>query len=234
MTTTTIERAVPFPESAAATVRKWANFFLYQPAIDALDLVKDMIGHPDNVQRAVAAWEASIRHMSDSKETVSSAQSDVQTYWSGGAATGFGTYVGGVKDAATTNVAVMQAAAKETATLYGTLIAMYKTCVNYILDCAKALSNFVGSALGDWKTYVGALAESTGVGAPAGFVLQAKHFTDLLSSMVDNIKNVIDNAMDQHSDQIKALDNISISVTSMAAPGKPGEGYTDPHAWTPL
>ncbi|MFB4301411.1 WXG100 family type VII secretion target [Actinomadura sp. NTSP31] len=229
---TTIQEAVPFPEGAAATVRKWADFFFYQPAIDTLDLVKDMIGHPDNVQRAVSAWEASAKHMQDSSRSVATARGDVDTYWTGGAAMGFADYVTEVDKKVTANVTALQTAAKETATLYSTLINMYKSCVNYILDCAKALSNFIGGALGDWKTYLGGLAEATGVGAPAGFALQASHFTGLLSSMVDNVKNVIDNAMDAHSDQIKALNNVSATVVAIAPPGNSSVGLKDPKAWT--
>lgn len=228
---TTIQDAVPFPKDAAATVRKWADFFFYQPAIDTLDLVKDMMGHPDNVQRAVSAWETSVEHMRDSSGSVATAREEVDTYWTGGAATGFAGFVADVEKTITANKTALQTAAKETAALYSTLINMYKSCVNFILDCAKALSDFVGGALGDWKTYVGGLAEATGVAAPAGFALQASHFTGLLSDMVDSVKNVIDNAMDAHSDQMKALNNVSATVVAIAPPGKPSEGLRDPEAW---
>ena len=231
---TTIQDAVPFPEDAAATVRKWANLFFYQPAIDTLDLVKDMIGHPDNVQRAVTAWETAATHMQESSRSIISSKAEVDGYWAGGAATAFATHITDAKKRAEDNASALQTAAKDTATLYSTLINMYKTCVNFILDCAKALSNFAGGALGDWKSYLGAAFEATGVGAPAGFALQASHFTGLLSDMVDNVKNVIDNAMDAHVEQVKALNNVSATVKSVSPPGEPGGSIRDPEAWTRL
>lgn len=230
---TTIEKAVPFPKDAAGTVRHWANFFFFQPALDALDLVEDLMGHPEKVQQAVDSWERAASAMNASLKTAQTASSEIVTSWTGPAALGFGIYITDVKTKIPVNVTALQTATQATATLYSTIIATYKTCINFIIDCAKDLSTFVADGLSDWKSWVAGLSAPS-TGGTSVFVFASKHVTALLSSFVDNVKKAIDDSLDQHAEQVKALNGVSGAVTSIDAPGAPSERIKDSDSWKPL
>ncbi|MFC5187275.1 hypothetical protein [Actinomadura harenae] len=231
---TILEKAAPFPKDAAATVRHWADFFAYQPALDMLDLVEDMVGHPENVQRVVGSWERAAGAMSASLRHAQSAHYEIASSWTGPASLGFTAYIADVKTRVPANVTAMQTAIQATSSLYTTIIGAYKTCVNFITACANNLTNFVGSALSDWKSYLAGLTAATGVGTPAAFALEAKHFSGLLADFVEQVKSVIDDSLDQHAEQVKALNGVGGAVVSIDAPGAPSERIKDSDSWKPL
>ncbi|MDL4817679.1 hypothetical protein [Actinomadura opuntiae] len=228
---TTLEEPAPFPHDDAATVRKAAEITNHHQALDALDMVRDMIGHPNNIQRAVTEWENAIRSMSDSFEGVSRAHSQLQTRWTGGAANGFNPYALDAKTTITNNVTSLQGVLDATTQMYSAVIDAYKNGITFISKCAQSLLDFGGGLLGDWKAVLAVAAAGATDGASLALVI--KHFTSLLSEFADNVTNLINAAIDANKSYSVALNAALKNINGIRALPRPTEGMLDLHAWTP-
>ncbi|MEU6748926.1 hypothetical protein ABZ914_22125 [Spirillospora sp. NPDC046719] len=228
---TTLDEPAPFPHSDAATVRKAAEITNHRKALDALDMVRDMVGHPGNIQRAVTEWENAIRSMSASFEGMSRAQSQVQSRWTGGAANGFNTYAIDAKTKITNNVAYLQGALDATSQMYSAVLDAYRDGITFISKCAQSLLDFGGGLLSDWKAVLAVAAAGPTDGASLALVLS--HFTSLLSEFADNVTNLIISAIEANKSYMKALSVALANINGIAPPPKPADGLLELHAWKP-
>ncbi|MBO2458528.1 hypothetical protein [Actinomadura violacea] len=229
---TTLDEPAPFPHHDASTVRKAAEITNHHKALGALDMVRDMIGHPNNIQRAVTEWEKAIRSMSESFEGVSRAHSQVHARWTGGAANGFNYYALDVKTTITGNVTALQGVLDATSQMYSAVIEAYKEGITFISKCAQSLLDFGGGLFSDWKAVLAVAAAGPTDGASLALVLS--HFTSLLSEFADNITNLVNAAIDESKNYTNALSAALKNINSVRPLPLPTDGVLDLHAWTPL
>ncbi|MEU9018288.1 hypothetical protein [Actinomadura sp. NPDC048394] len=228
---TTLDQPAPFPHHDAATVQKAAKITNHHKALDALNMVRNMIGHPGNIQRAVTEWENAIRSMSDSYEGISRAHSQVQARWAGGAAGGFNSYATDVKGTITGNVIALQGALDATSQMYSAVIDAYKDGITFISKCAQSLLDFGGGLLSDWKVVLEVAMAGPTDGASLALVMN--HFTSLLSEFADNITNLINAAIEANKGYTNALSVAVRNINAIRPLPKPTDGLLDLHAWKP-
>lgn len=224
---------VPFPEGDAKKVKWAAGVFNYDAAAKAVDFVRDMIGHPQHVQRAVNSWVEAARTMQVSVNEVATAQSEVAPQWVGGAALAFSTYATNVQTRITANVTALTTAANNTVKLYEVLIDSYVDCIEFITDCAKAIFGLGGDVLSDVKLWVAGGAAATGVGAPAGLSIAAGHVVKALTDMTEAISKALQEALNRMKEQTSALASIRSSLATVAPPPGLSDRLRDPAAWKP-
>ncbi|MDL4772601.1 hypothetical protein [Actinomadura xylanilytica] len=227
----TLEAPVPFPEKNASIVRKAARLTLHNDALDALDLVRDMIGHPNNVQRAVDSWGEAVRVMNESYENISRAHSQVLAQWSGGASASFSTFAGDAKLAVSSNVAAFQGAITATNQMYLAVIAAYKTATRFITNCAQDILNLGGGLLGDWKAVLAVAAAGPTDGASLALIMN--HFTDLLSSFAGHVNDLIDGAVDITAGYNSALGEVVKNINAIKPVPGPVPAMADLNIWKP-
>ncbi|HEU5027541.1 MAG TPA: hypothetical protein VFV01_21660 [Spirillospora sp.] len=212
-------------------MKKAAELTNHHKALDALDIVRDMIGHPNNIQRAVTEWENAIRSMSASFEGISRTQSQVHARWTGGAAEGFNSYALDVKTTITGNVTALQGVLDATSQMYAAVIEAYQDGITFISECAQSLLDFGGGLLGDWKAVLAVAAAGPTDGASLALIMN--HFTSLLSDFAENITNLINSAIDATKKYSMALSHAMSSINSIKPLPKPTDGVLDMQAWTP-
>ncbi|MFB4299324.1 WXG100 family type VII secretion target [Actinomadura sp. NTSP31] len=228
---TTLEQPAPFPHDDAATVEKAAKITNHHKALNALNMVQDMIGHPGNIQRAVTEWENAIRSMNGSYEGISRAHSQVQARWDGGAARGFNSYAIDVKATITSNITALQGALDATSQMYSAVIDAYKDGITFISKCAQSLLDFGGGLLSDWKVVAEVFLAGPTDGVSLALVLS--HFTSLLSEFADNVTNLINAAIEANKGYTNALSVALKNINGIRPLPRPTDGLLDLHAWKP-
>ncbi|QFG21670.1 hypothetical protein [Actinomadura sp. WMMB 499] len=227
---TTIEQPVPFPEDDANVIEKFAKLTLQRPAQEALDLVRDMLGNPGHVQRAIRTWELAIQHMSSSFNAVSRGHSQAVTRWSGGSAENFISYVRDCKTIISDNVNAFQAISKAVNELYSGIMEAYKKAVVFVSECAQNLLNLAG-AVTDWKGIVGIAGAGATGGASLGLVME--HYVQFLEEFVANITDLMASVIDISSKYTVALGDFMGQVKAVSPVPGPTRGVLDLGEWKP-
>ncbi|GGV26625.1 hypothetical protein GCM10010182_56720 [Actinomadura cremea] len=226
---TTSAQPVPFPEDDANIIEKFADLTLYAPAREALELVRNMLGNPGNVQRAIRTWEDCIGNMSSSFNAISQTHSQVTTSWQGGAAANFETYARDVKKIITGNVNGLQNMAKATSDMYSAILDAYKEAVTFLSECAQNLINFSG-AITDWKSIAGVAAAGPTGGVSMSLVMG--HFVDLLERFVGDITDLYRATIDTVSAYASAVSEFMREVKDVSPPPGPVKGILELGAWS--
>lgn len=154
-----------WPEEAARTVVEWATKAGQFAVATAIDKIRDFLGHPEKVLALATTWspEAS-RFISDAKEGISSARTDLEVYWEGQAFTAFKTYLDGVDKAIDTTYKIMTDMSDHMLAMRKTITETYKAAIEFIGNCAVAIYSAAGSAVQDiknlWGGVCGAILEA--------------------------------------------------------------------------
>lgn len=216
-----------YPEHDAQTVKRFAHMVFYEPAIEAVDLVKQMLGHPGNVQRSVRAWEAATSKMSNSLNHVSTGHSEVTSHWDGAAFRAFNVYVTDTKARINTNIAQLQAISTSTINLYLGVMENYKIAITFITKCASILLRFGGGLFDDFKELFGLATAPEG-----GLVLLMGHITKSLADMTDNINNVMSDVISTSAKYNSAMQDAQSHLSAIKALPNPGGDVDRLDSWT--
>ncbi|WP_131739246.1 hypothetical protein [Actinomadura roseirufa] len=169
--------------------------------------------------------------MNDSYGSASQAHSQALARWEGGAAAAFGAYAADVKTVITNNVTMFQGTLDAVSKMYEAVIEAYKQAITFVSKCAQSLLDFGGGLLGDWKALLAVVGAAPTDGASLALIL--KHFTDLLSSFVDNVTNLINGVIETGKNFTVALSSSLRNVGAVRPVPGPTKGVLDLGAWTP-
>ena len=215
-----IGQPVAYPVEAAATVAKWAGRLHHDAARAALQLVRDMVGNPEDVKRAVGAWRGAATGMNNAWSEEGLAHQAIagisagEKGWEGPAYTAFNPYFTDLKTTTAGNQQVLINLGKETATFYNTVLDTYRECVNFIFDCAQAVTAFFKSL--DWEEVLAVAAAGATFGASLLLIL--KPMLDALDAMTENIQQRVDGFIQISGKFNTTLLNLSSESAGLASP----------------
>lgn len=135
-----------FPEDAAKVVVEWAVKAHQQAVATVIDKIRDWLGHPENVMALATTWSPTAsRYVSDAKQGMATAKTDLKVYWEGPAATAYHSYVDHVLGVIDATYKVMTDMSDYMLAMRGTITETYKAAITFIGNCGRAIIDAAGS-----------------------------------------------------------------------------------------
>jgi uncharacterized protein YukE len=167
-----------WPEDAAKTVKEWAAKAGHWAVSTAIDKTRDLLGHPENVMSIATTWSPDAsRYISDAKEGISSAKTDLKAYWEGTAFDAFNTYLDEVGKIIDLTYKVMTDMSDHVLAMRKLITDTYKSVIEFIGRCAASIYEEASSAIQDLKNLWGGVCGAI-LRALATFL---REYTDMMS-----------------------------------------------------
>ncbi|HEX6357418.1 hypothetical protein [Actinophytocola sp.] len=167
-----------WPEDAARTVKEWAGKAHQWAVATTIDAIRDILGHPENVMAIATTWSPDAsRFISDAKEGISSAKTDLKAYWEGTAFDAFNTYIDEVGKTIDATYKVMTDMSDHVLEMRKLITDTYKSAIEFIGRCAASIYEEAGSVAQNLKNIWGGVCAAI-LRALATFL---REYTDMMS-----------------------------------------------------
>lgn len=173
-----------WPEETANLVKEWAVKAGNAAVSAAVDKIRDILGHPEQVMTLATTWSPDAsRFLSDAKRDVESAKIELAAYWEGPAFTAFNKHMENVLKATDDAYKVMTDMSDHMIEFRKTVTETYKAAINFISDCGQAILKGLNTLAQKWENLWGGVCEAI-LTALSDFLAA---YTKLMTTTVDII-----------------------------------------------
>lgn len=150
-----------WPQDTANLVKEWAVKAGNAAVSAAVDKIRDILGHPEQVLTLATTWSPDAsRFLSDAKRDVESAKTELAAYWEGPAFTAFNKHMEHVLKATDGAYAVMTDMSNHMLEFRKTITETYKAAINFLSECAQAILNGLRTLAQKWENLWGGVCEA--------------------------------------------------------------------------
>jgi uncharacterized protein YukE len=150
-----------WPQETANVVKEWATKAANAAVNTAVDKIRDILGHPEQVMTLATTWSPDAsRFLSDAKRDVESAKTELAAYWEGPAFTAFNKHMESVLKATDAAYKVMTDMSDHMLEFRKTITETYKAAINFLSECAQAILNGLRTLAQKWKDLWGGVCEA--------------------------------------------------------------------------
>lgn len=150
-----------WPEDTANLVKHWAAKAGNAAVGAAVDKIRDILGHPEQVMTLATTWSPDAsRFLSDAKRDVESAKTELAAYWEGPAFTAFNKHMENVLKATDDAYKVMTDMSDHMLEFRKTITETYKAAITFLSDCAQAILKGLRTLAQKWENLWGGVCEA--------------------------------------------------------------------------
>ncbi|QIS09187.1 hypothetical protein [Nocardia arthritidis] len=177
----------PFPQHQAATLVAVADDVGVPGVREVIDMVRDLLGHPESVQSIIYTWIDANSHLTSATDGSSSADSpgtaglqdsaeNLQAYWTGDGCNSAVAYVGHIIDATEAAKVILKQVYEEMGNLRDRIVKNYTDSIDNINQAAAAVIDYLDG--------IPEIAIKLDIGGAA------KHVGEFLKKLVDTLHKI--------------------------------------------
>lgn len=210
-----------FPEHEAQIVIEWADKAGQAAIRGTIDMIRDWLGHPEEVHRIAHVWGDASEPIGRAGEGIHTALEDLKVYWEGPAFDAFNGHMGRVTGTITDTQNLLAELANAIMALRSHITDTYNAAIAFIGECAAIIlentSGVLAGGIANALQLVGAL--------PAAVLLALSDFT----------RNVIDLEITATTTATKYGQDIlaiALRASALRPPDDAPAAISEPDNWT--